>query len=832
MLITKTSKVIFFASVVLAPHVLSAQGTTSSAVIADAFGKADSVYDWTSVTLPAADQVKLDGVLGELLERGVGRLALPPYSTDWLLSDVSFKIKRIFTNYSGDVSGRFLELATLTSPPGKLMPSETLPPVLEKVLNYQKPDGHFGVDVDWTKPLKTNDAGITLLWGNARMLVGLVTAANELNDPKLMDAARRLGDFYVNTSDQLCSPDREAEYRATGTAADSYQVGYFPAIEALVMLYQATKDERYLKQAERMAAFFLRFDALPVDHSHGNLCAWRSFLDLYNVTGKEFYLTEALAKWDRAVDTGYVWSIGGVGEHWHINYPGSEGCSESDWLRFNLDLWRYTGQTRYLDMAERLLQNQYVADQTPNGGYGMRKFDGGASGPIATFGAVHEWDFCCSFHGPLGLHFLKSYLATGSKDGIYVNFPLNYVTPVKAAGRDWAVSVKTDSAFDKEAEKIMTVGFAAEDAKFSAPVTFWVRVPAWASEVRVDNAAKPAPVENGYIALKRDANESSTFVLTLKSNIAIEGRRFTSVKAQPGKLSRFKDISLVMGSNVLFEMPAHGPEPSNLLATVDEKGLVSLLRDNDGQFASVKLPDTNVSESQILAALDSGPKVLVMPWPVPSAHRTAFGYNLVVVPDNVISDEARARFAVRVPEFETPYYGKNLEKKKDLWPTNEAWTFKPEGILITGGNVGLVERQGYTDYRFEFDVKLPEDGQGITGWIVRAKDDNNSMMFQLQSDDSSYKAPEHKTRPNTLRPLARKKGQLTVADPVSLHKKIRRGETLRVATECRGSRITVFVDGEKVYEKNDEDFQQGSVGFRVSAPLDQGLFSDISLQEL
>ncbi len=53
-----------------------------------------------------------------------------------------------------------------------------------------------------------------------------------------------------------------------------------------------------------------------------------------------------------------------------------------------------------------------------------------------------------------------------------------------------------------------------------------------------------------------------------------------------------------------------------------------------------------------------------------------------------------------------------------------------------------------------------------------------------------------------------------------------------MATECRGSRITVFVDGEEVYAKNDEDFQQGSVGFRVSAPLDQGLFSDISLQEL
>lgn len=82
--------------------------------------------------------VELAGPLGEGFERGVKRLSQPPYTTDWLLADVSFKVNRIFTNYSGDVSGRFLELASLTR---DVFPTSTLQPVLAEVSKYQRADG-------------------------------------------------------------------------------------------------------------------------------------------------------------------------------------------------------------------------------------------------------------------------------------------------------------------------------------------------------------------------------------------------------------------------------------------------------------------------------------------------------------------------------------------------------------------------------------------------------------------------------------------------------------------------------------------------------------------
>ncbi len=378
---------------------------------------------WPAVTLPPARDVTLSGPLGEALQRGVARLAKPPYTEPWLRADVSFEVNRIFTNYSGDVSGRFLELASLTSPAGQLSPP-TLVPLLKTIARFQKPDGHFGVAVDLNKPLPRNAPPIPMLWGNARLLVGLVTAARQFHDAELLASARRLGDFYVHSADQLCSPAREADYRSSGTGGDGYTCCYFPAIEGLAMLYRATNDDRYLKQAERMAEFFTKFDCLPIDHSHGNLCAWRGILDLYEITANRTYLDRAAAKWDAAVKGGFVWPLGGVGEHWYVSFPGDEGCSESDWLRFSLDLWRFTGQTRYLDVAERLLQNQYATNQCPNGGYGMAHLDGDAAGPVAAIEKIEEWPFCCSFHGPLGLHFLKRLPGRRQRAGRLRQFPL------------------------------------------------------------------------------------------------------------------------------------------------------------------------------------------------------------------------------------------------------------------------------------------------------------------------------------------------------------------------------------------------------------------------
>jgi hypothetical protein len=794
---------------------------------------ADRPQNWPKVTLADPQQVQWSGPLGEALQRGIARLAEPPYSEPWLLADVSFQVQRIFTNYSGDVSGRFLELASLTSPAGRHAPP-TLDPVRAAVGRFQKPDGHFGVDIDLSKPLIKNSPPIPMLWGNGRLLVGLTTAARVFHDPQLLASARRLGDFYVNTADQLCSPAREAEYHASGTYGEGYCCCYFPAIEGLAMLYRDTRDDRYLKMARRMAEFFRKFDALPIDHSHGNLCAWRGILELYEITGDRGYLDRARAKWDAAVAGGYVWPIGGIGEHWYVNFGIDEGCSESDWLRFCLDLWRYTGKGRCLDVAERLLHNQYLANQCPNGGYGARHFEGQAGGPVATLGTVDEWNFCCNFHGPLGLFFTKSYLATGSDKGVMVNFPEDFSAPVQAGGRTWQVTVRSKPQYVKGNVEL-EIELAPIGANGPVHTTLLVRVPDWAT---VDKRGQNDLINSsdpfyGYVAVEGEFKAGEPVRVVFRHLLVAEGPRFQVRKPEPGKISRLPEVTLVAGPEVLYAATAGISGRPTLLATIDEHGQMAL----PSEGVTVLLPRIEATRHEIACALESGRPVVLQPWPQkPSPRRQTFVYDLVVLPAQELPAARLESFAKRAKDAAAgrvgPIFGEDLEKKPGVWLPANDWKFTPDGLLVHGGEIGLLDGEGYGDYRFDFDLVLPKDGEGISGWLVRAGSESDCLMFQLQSADSPFVAPQFKTRPNTLRPHTRRNGQWTVLDPVTLPKEVRRGEPHHVTVECRGEEIAVALDGQSIYRQKIPGWSGGTVGFRASGPAEQGLFRHIRLERL
>jgi len=615
---------------------------------------AESLRPWPRVTLPTPAAVALDGTLSEALERGVARLSKNPYTVPWLLADVTFQVKREWTNYSGDVSGRFIELAALSSPAGRQSPA-TLAPVLAAILRYQKPDGHFGVNVDLTKPLPKASPLFPVLWGNARLLVGLVAAAEKYHDARLLAAAKRLGDFYVNTGETLCAPAREAEFRATGTGGDGYTCCYFPALESLSQLFKATKDSRYLKQAQRMAEMFWKFDTLPIDHSHGNLSAWRGVLQLYEITGHRDYLDRARAKWDAAVSRGFVWPIGGIGEHWYTNWGFDEGCSESDWLRFNLELWRYTGEIRYLDMAERLLSNQYVANQCGNGGYGARHIEGDAAGPIGLSGILDEWGACCNFHGPLGLHFLKSYLATGSDQGIFVNFPVSFTATVAAGGHDWRIKVSPKTNF-VQGRTVVDIELAAQNRAEERPATLWLRMPGWATQVQSSGMPEStAPVvENGYVRLSYAAG-AKHFSVTFGSRLAVEGRRFVNPKIEPGHITRLHDVSLIVGPSVLCSAPRAGSGRVTLLATVDSAGHLNLLHRDTASLLTVALPSIDADAGQIAAAIATGQLVVLQPCSATAFDRRKdFVGDLVVMPaEKVAAKDVARRFAKRAGNQES-----------------------------------------------------------------------------------------------------------------------------------------------------------------------------------
>lgn len=589
--------------------------------------------------LPGARDVELGGPLGAAYSLGIKRLSEPPYDSPvFLRSDVSFETNRVFVNYSGDISGRFMQIASLVSPLGKMTPP-TLPEVLKDFGKYQKLDGHFGRDIDWNMPFdpeSSNAKLLPILWGNSRLFVGLLEAYHAFGREDCLAAAKRMGDFYIATANRFLDPSHEAEYRMTGTYAAGYSTCYFPGIEGLVMLYKDTHEVRYLQQAERMADYFQRFDTLPVDHSHGNLLTHYGLLSLYEATGKSEYLARPIAQWRKAVENGYVWPMGGVGEKFHVSFLRDEGCSEADWLRLNLRLWELTGQTQFLDMAERLVWNHYAMNRTAHGGYGHHEFICDAAGPMLMQPQFTEAVWCCTFHGLMGMDTLKRYIIAGSPRGVFVNFPADAAAPVETGSGKWKVAVNASEATLGEIKCRISLESAAASEQWPA---LFVRRPYWATQVTIvdgSGRALRAKEENGYLRLALRASSKGEVTVTFIGAPRLENRRMQPVALKPGEITRQEGVTLWVG-------------PHLMLANVDKARPIILARST--QKGQLELPANHcfpqlehldATEAQLQQAAASTTGLNMAPWDnVNHQASSAFVFDMVTLPDKATTDKGQ-----------------------------------------------------------------------------------------------------------------------------------------------------------------------------------------------
>lgn len=454
---------------------------------------------------PGANTIKvttiLQGEIGTAEQRAIKRLFLPPFTTvGWLRADLTNEVatpddhngksvmKRPFKEFSGDISGRYLELMALLSH-GDLNYHPALKQMETQIPTLQKADGTFGWGViDWNGPVDFNDRGRTplmmpALWGNGRMLGGLITAYKAFNDPALLSSAKKLGDFYVRTANRFMDTARIAEYKKGGTYASGFVTCYFNGFEGLVKLYSLTKQNEYLQVSKRMANFLQPFDELPLDHTHGMLCNHVALLLLFDQTGDKTYLQRVENRWEQMVNQGYSDPTGGVLESTKIGYNRDEGCAETDWLRVNLELYKLTAKARYLDMAERLLQNHYLANQNSSGGFGHRFIINDKTGVIGLNRYSEEATWCCDFHGTQGFELLKPFVCMVTGNTVQVNYAMDFVTNVAAPAGKYSISSVCMSFSVSDSVLQQKIEIAGAKGKYLS-----LRLPSWSAGLVVKNA--------------------------------------------------------------------------------------------------------------------------------------------------------------------------------------------------------------------------------------------------------------------------------------------------------------------------------------------------------
>lgn len=478
----------------------------------------------------------------------------PVYDVEFVLADAVPRHERRFTEFSGDVSGRFIEaLAVAESRLGQRFP--ILDEIVARLLSLQKPAGFFGDDFP-EGPIRAHPH-MSLLWGNGRLLIGLAEYARLRGDATSRTCAQRLANFFVAIAPRLNNDAVMTEF-----SGDQHAVGYIcwtQIIEALAAVYEVTRDSRYLEVAREMAR---RVHIHEGQHSHGLLTAVRGMVRLSAVTGESEWLTRATNLWHQVISTGNLLPHGCVPEAFRPMVMRDEGCSEADWVRLSLALWQTTGDVTYLNAAEHTLFNAFSMNQFSTGDFGHRTISSdGMGGAVArapkgnttnaassavriAHGCARAW-WCCTLHGLRTFPDIAAAVFRSEGDALYYDLPLN--GQAVASG----LVVRAYSTLQRDATCRLEIVEADGREQLLA-----IRVPPWAESVEIFPTPPGGAVGSGaWHTLHRTWKAGE--------RITIHYRLATRTLRHPDRQHR---IAFMVGPWVLGLEPAGSPswfdEPS------------------------------------------------------------------------------------------------------------------------------------------------------------------------------------------------------------------------------------------------------------------------------
>ncbi len=423
-----------------------------------------------------------------LLHHRFDKVTEPAFTDEFILADVNLNAERPrrFDEFSGDVSGRFIGALSLMSRGAE--DDARLRRLVTELITHQHPDGRFGKASLSFAAADVGPDQMALLWGNGRLLVGLMEYWGRFRDQESLASATRLGDFLLRVFDDCAKP--EVIERLRGKAANGF-ICFTQFNEGLELLTRATGDEKYRDTAVKMEALMEQ----PGDqHTHGYLTTLRGHMMIYEAEGGKKLLEAVTARYDNLFDTGAVKVNGGLMEFFKENYDRDEGCSEADFVRLALQMWRATGGARYLGDAETCLVNSFSGCQHDTGDFGHRAYDG--RGYVAVPGPGRSW-WCCSMHGMRAWRDVLDCAVTAPEDG---GAKINLFLDGKWAYGPMALSLKRDPSGVGQFVFRVAVDKAPGEAR---PIA--VRVPAWAEAMTLKLNGKPveAAEEGGYMTVNR-----------------------------------------------------------------------------------------------------------------------------------------------------------------------------------------------------------------------------------------------------------------------------------------------------------------------------------------
>lgn len=432
----------------------------------------------------------------------------PEFTDEFILGDVNIDTlnPRRFYNYSGDLSGRYIEALTAYYKAGDF---PHLKDIVYDVLKYQKKDGRFGdTSLIFIEKLIGREH-MPLLWGNGRMLVGLLEYFTGTHDSLVLNSAVRLGDFFLGSYRQVTG---EVSKRLEGLGSDGI-ICFTQYVEPLVRLSQITGEKKY---AEAASEAYRILPARGILHSHGYLTTLRGVLDLYEYTGDKIHLQYVTDAYSDLVNSSDYTIYGSVREYFGGRGERDEGCSTADFIRLSLHLCKLTNDISYLERAEFALYNSLYYNQFFTGDFGHHTFDESGSYSV-TFNAA--W-WCCTMAGLRALQIIRNEYFI-QKDGNKIR--LNLFLDTDFSDEDISFSLKRAGFNDDFHIYEFRLDELAEGK------TVAIRRPSWADEMEIylNNDKADAELQNNCYLINNKLKRGDFLKIRIKyaSRILLSGEK-------------------------------------------------------------------------------------------------------------------------------------------------------------------------------------------------------------------------------------------------------------------------------------------------------------------
>lgn len=263
----------------------------------------------------------------------------------------------------------------------------------------------------------------------------------------------------------------------------------FIFMDGVIKAYEILKTDELKDVVDEMISRFLEVDLVKIKaQTHATLTALRSILRYAEIINDNQLVDEVVSRFE-------IYKSEGMTENYeNYNWFGrplwTEPCAVVDSYITAINLWRLTGDTRYLEDAQLIYYNGIGFEERYDGGFGSSSCAGSQDPFIKPTSHDNHW--CCTMRGSDGLAKAAEYSYFTKGDTIYLAAFQNNQAEFVFDDNKIIVSQKSNYPFSKEAE------IEIIESNVSSEKVFAFFIPTWVIDlsIKINEKGQEANVNN------------------------------------------------------------------------------------------------------------------------------------------------------------------------------------------------------------------------------------------------------------------------------------------------------------------------------------------------